>query len=366
MRNHIIVAAVDWEFAGVDFQLLATNRRKYLTRQNNKKAELRFLMMDVRGGQVTKIEVTYPGGKQTETAAVVRKFDPVGRGSYGTVTDASGATHTAFKPGQWGVMSITDVYAAVRDIGVTEPGTLHELSFFGHGWMGGLILVNSWDNRSPTVPVPATGGAPTSITMTLGPTQRDPSDKDSRGQYDFVAPTQDAAALKLLSDAFASDGFSWLWGCAFPRVVHHALWAMEGAKGYSASATADDAVLTLDKVVKDDVDYLDKWLIPVLGSPFPSRSTITTKFKFLKYAFCAANASCFAALLANATSKPVRAAVLGTYSEYDDPTDQMHVHKGFKGHVDFYKSYIGMKTDPEGRGYGIYTPGMTCAVPTVP
>jgi hypothetical protein len=366
MRNYIIMAGVDWEFHGVDFQVLATNRRKYLTRQNTAKADLRFLMMDVRAGQVTRIDVTYPGGTKTETSSVVATFGPVGRSSIGTFTDSAGVTRTGFTPGQFSVMSITDLYAAIRDIGKNAPGTLQEVSFFGHGWMGGLILVNSFDDRSPVVPVPSTGGAPTTVVATLGPTQRNPSDKDSRGEYDFVAPTQDAAALALFKAAFAADGFSWLWGCAFPRVIHHAMWAMEGAKGYASSGTGDDTVLTLDRVVKEDVDYLEGFLLPILKTPFPSRSTITTKFTLLKYAFCAANASAFAAQLANATDKPVRAALLGTYAEYDDPTDMMHVHTGFTAHVAFYRNYIGMAMDPEGRGYGVYPPGLTCAVPTVP
>ncbi|MFD6699389.1 MULTISPECIES: hypothetical protein [unclassified Microbacterium] len=366
MRNHIIMAGVDWEFQGVDFQVLATNRRKYLTRQNTAKADLRFLMMDVRAGQVTRVDVTYPGGVKTETSSVVATFGAVARSSIGTFTDSAGVSRTGFKPGQFSVMSITDLYAAVRDIGQNAPGTLQEVSFFGHGWMGGLILVNSFDDRSPIIPVPSTGGAPTTITATLGPTQRDPNDKDSRGEYDFVAPTQDAAALTLFKAAFATDGFSWLWGCAFPRVIHHAMWAMEGAKGYATSGTDDDTVLTLDRVVKEDVDYIEGFLLPILKTPFPSRSTITTKFKFLKYVFCAANASAFAAQLATATGKPVLAALLGTYAEYDDPPDMMHVHTGFTAHVAFYKNYVGMSMDPEGRGYGVYQPGLTCTAPSVP
>ncbi len=365
MRNHIIVAGVDWEFHGVDFQVLADNRRKYLTAQNKAKADLRFLMMDVRAGKVTRVDVSYPGGKKTETATAVATFDPVGKSSYATFTDAAGVTHTGLKPGLWGVMSITDVYAAVRDIGAKDPGTLEELSFFGHGWAGGVILVNSWDNRTPVVPVPSTGSAPSSVTVTLGATQRDPNDKDSRMQYDFVAPTQDATALALFRAAFASDGYSWAWGCSFPPVHHHSMWAMEQAKGYSSSGVGDDKVLTLDGVTADDVRYLEGWLAPLIG-PFPSRSTITLKFKFLKWAFCAINASSLGALLATATGKPVRAALVGTYAEYDTPTDMMHVHTGFTAHVAFYRNYLGMKLDPEGRGYAVYPPGLTCPVPSVP
>ncbi|TPX04456.1 hypothetical protein FJ656_11790 [Schumannella luteola] len=199
--------------------------------------------------------------------------------------------------------------------------------------------------------------------MKLGPTQRNPNDKDSRMAYDFQAPTQDAAAVALFRAAFASDGYTWAWGCSFPPVHHHSMWAMEHAKGYASTGVRDDKVLTLDAVTKEDVDYLEGWLVAKLG-PFPSRSTITLKFTYLKWAFCSINAASFGALFATGSGKPVRAALVGTYAEYDDPTDMMHVHTGFSAHVAFYKNYLGMTLDPEGRGYGVYPPGITCPAPT--
>ena len=40
-------------------------------------------------------------------------------------------------------MSITDILARVEEMSRTEPGSLGELSFLSHGWVGGPILVNS-------------------------------------------------------------------------------------------------------------------------------------------------------------------------------------------------------------------------------
>ena len=50
-----------------------------------------------------------------------------------------GETHHFFKNGQSGMMSVTDVYAAVQAIGSSDPGTLLELSFFSHAWHGGPL-----------------------------------------------------------------------------------------------------------------------------------------------------------------------------------------------------------------------------------
>lgn len=359
MKQILLVAGVDYEFTGVDFRSLADNRLKLLDRKNTKHDDLRFITMDVRSGEVVVREITFPGGKRAENTKTTTPFTPVGRTSY--ATNARGQTR--FKPGQYTVMSITDVYAKVRDIGATDPGSLTELSIFSHGWMGGPILVDSDDDRQIQISVPVPGLPPVIVTVAVTGTARDPDDKDGRPQLDFIAPQMDAAALKQFKDAFANDGFAWLWGCAFPQVIHHALWAMEGAKAYKSSGVGDDTVLDMPAVTSADVDYLEKILAPKLGT-FPSRTSISVKFKYLKWAFCVANQSCYAFALATAAGVGVRAAPLGTYAEYDTAGDHlMNVYSGFTAHFTFYKNYLGFTFDPEGRRYAIYKPSLSCPAP---
>jgi hypothetical protein len=261
-------------------------------------------------------------------------------------------------------MSITDAYAKIIDIGSTDPGSLVEFSVFSHGWMGGPILVDSDDDRSLEVTIPVLGGAPITRTVDLrGTTARDPDDKDSRAALDFVAPTMDAAALKKFKAAFAADGFAWLWGCAFPHVVHHTLWAMERAKAYKSSGLGDEVVLDMPAVETGDVDFLEQVLAPKLGK-FPSRSSVSVKFKYLKWAFCVANQSCYAFALATAAGVDVRAAALGTYADYDTGGDRlMNVVGSFSAHFAFYKNYLGLTFDPEGRRYAVYKSTLTCPSP---
>ena len=86
-------------------------------------------------------------GKRSESISKVTPYKPVTKANY-TKRVVDGETHWDFKDGQPDVMSIVNVYDAVAGIGDSDPGTLRELSFFAHGWMGGPILVNSYDDHS--------------------------------------------------------------------------------------------------------------------------------------------------------------------------------------------------------------------------
>ncbi|MBO0901166.1 hypothetical protein J1G43_14465 [Cellulomonas sp. zg-ZUI22] len=361
MKQYVLVAGVDYEFKGVDFRVIADRRRAWLERRNTKKEDLRFVTMDVRSGEVQVRTVTFAGGRRTEAVTATKAFTPVTRASYAT----SGG-HTRFKPNQPGVMGITDVFHRVVTIGAISPGTVMELSIFSHGWMGGPILVNSTDDRTHEVAVPMPIGPPVVTLVPVAGTSRDPDDKDGRSGLDFRAPTMDTADLDSFRKAFHTDGISWLWGCAFPKVVNHSLWAMQHAPTYRSSGLAEDTVLRLDDVTPDDVASLEDVLHPLLGT-FPSRQTITLKFGFLRWAFCAKNQSSYAVALAAATQRPVRAALLGTYAEYDTTGDMlMNVPAKFGAHFAFYKNYLGLPLDPEGRRYGVYPPALVCAPAPAP
>lgn len=366
MKQFVLVAGVDYEFKGVDFRLLCDNRRKRLTAANTAREDLKFTTLDFRSGVIDVTMVTFPDGSKVETTSRTATFAPVNRGSYTTVTYPDGTSHTRFKPGQSGVLSILDVYASIRAIGAADPGTLAELSFFSHGWMGGPLLINSDDDRSAVVPAPSVSPAATTVTLSLiGTTLRDPDDKDPRAQFDFVAPTMDAAALANFRKAFASDGLAWLWGCAFPKVVHHALTAIERCNEYRSTGLSDDDEMTLTRLNAEDVFYLERVLKPLLG-PFPApRTTVKIRFKYLKYFLCVVNRSSYAARFADASNVSTLAAPLGTYTVYDSGTlPLMSVFSGFTRHFTLYRNYLGMTFDAERRNYGTFLPGTSCPVPS--
>lgn len=364
MDRFIFVAGVDYEFKGVDFRIFADNRVKRHIAANTSQTEQRFDVFDVRRGEVATTEVTFPGGKKAEKKTLTTPFNPVTRAaSYDAVT-SNGETHYHFKPGQFGVLSITNIYDAVQQIGAAAKGSLRELSIFSHGWMGGPILVNSFDDRIGQLTLPNIFGGPdVTLTYTVPLTDRDPDDRDPRSQLDFIAPTMDAAALKNFTDAFHADGFVWLWGCSFPRLVHEVLHKIERNSAYKDSGLGNDVDFELTNFSKDQADLLERVLAPVTGA-FPDKKKIQLKFKHIKHFACRATQSSYSHQLASRTGIPTFAAVLGTYSEYDSgKLPLMHVHGGFTRHFTFYKNYLGFDFDSEGRHYGKHAPGFSCPVP---
>jgi hypothetical protein len=365
MKQFILVAGMDYEFKGVNFRIFCDSRMNRIIRDNTAKEELRFQIFDFRRGEIETTEVSYPSGRTKKKITTKTPFQSLSKSNYDKFIH-NGKPHYRFKNGQFGVMSILNIYEAVINVGVNDPHTLFELSIFSHGWMGGPILVNSFDDR--TVQIPFVHGFPgvhpSLTTLTVPSTVRDPDDMDARPALDFIPPTMDSVALSDFQDAFAPDGRIWLWGCAFPRVVHRILTKIEKNRAYRSSGLGDDVVFKLTNLRTEEADYLESWLSPVLG-PFPNKRRIEVEFKFLKFFVCSANQASYSHQIAKNAAVKTYAAVLGTYSEYDSGRfPLMHVHKGFKRHFKFYKNYLGFNFDPEGRKYGEYLPGLTCPQPT--
>jgi hypothetical protein len=200
------------------------------------------------------------------------------------------------------------------------------------------------------------------IPVPLASTARDPDDFDPRAK-DFSSPTMDAAVLADFANAFQPDGRIWLWGCAFPRLVHEVLHKIEHHPAYRQSGLGDDVVFRFRNLSTAQADLLEDWVEHVTG-PFPNKRNIEIEFKFLKYFACLVNTAGYSHLIATRTGITTFAALMGTYSEYEKgPRPLMFVHKGFARHFTFYKNYLGFDFDPEGRRYGKYTPAFTCTPP---
>jgi hypothetical protein len=363
MRTHILVAGVDYEFSGVDFRIFCNNRMKRLVAANKKQEDLTFQLIDFRRGEVLTHEVSYPAGKKTETTKPLSPspFKPISKANYAQVVSGT-ETHYHFKDGQTAILSILDIYKAVRAVGANAPNTLVELSFFSHAGMVGPILVNSFDDGQILTFQPPLA-AP--IPVPLPPGARDPDDMDPRAAKDFVPPTMDAPALANFQRAFHADGFIWIWGCAFPLLVHEILYKIEGNPAYKPSGLGDDVVFELKTLNAAQADLLERVLLPELGAPFPDKKQIRIQFKFLKHFFCKITTASYPHHLARAAKVKTFAGVMGTYSQYDQgPLALMSVHKGFKRHLEFYKNYLGFDFDPENRGYGKYDPAFACVAPS--
>jgi hypothetical protein len=352
MKHYVLVAGVDYEFKGVNFRIFCDSRMKRIIAANKAKDDLKFITFDFRAGEIVTRDVAYPSGKKTESVSKVTRNPAITKANYNK-TRVGGEDHYDFKDGQFALMSVTEVYSAVQTIGSGDPGTLHELSFFSHAWMGGPILVNSYENGRATVTLPVIG----TRTLTVPAASRDPDDKDPRAPKDFGPPTMTAAALKSFQDAFHTDGFIWIWGCAFPRVDHEILHKLEHHKDYKSSGLSDSQKLTFTNFRADHILALET----ELGVTFPDPKKVEIEFGQLRHYFCLDSQSSYSQHIADAAKVPTFAGLMGTYSEYDKGhLPLMSVAKGFGRHLTFYQNYLGFKLDPEGRAYGEYKPGLTC------
>src|SRR5262249_193298 len=155
-------------------------------------------------------------------------------------------------------------------------GTLQELSFFGHGWQGGPILVNSFDptKSDPTQP-------------------RNADDKDARQFKDFIAPTMDTTQLANFRAAFASPAIVWICGSSFVRAAHIVLGRLfHSAKFRStpAGTLKDTDSFTLDFSVDTptptvtDLNTIKDSILPG-GTLKGNDYTVTLSFLDIKNAF---------------------------------------------------------------------------------
>lgn len=342
-----MVAGVDYDFTGVDFGIFCKNRIKRITLKNTKKSELNFTTFDIKKGKITVNDITYPSGKKKESISNPNptKFKPVAKCNY---------NGKRFKDGQTDLISILDIYKEVQNVGINHPGTLMELSFFSHAWMGGPLLVNSFDDGVFNFQVP---GTTVNIPFSLPVGIRDPDDFDPRGRKDFSPPNMQASDLLNFQNAYHPDGFSWVWGCAFPKNVHKILSKIERHPKYKSSGVSDSEDFQFKNMEAQYVAALEH----ALGISFPDKRNFTIQFSDLKKFICIYNISSYSQILSNNSKRNVIGGLMGTYSEYDSgKLPLMSVSKLFTRHFTFYKNHLGYSFDKEGRKYGIYTPNKTC------
>ena len=355
----VLVAGFDYERNGIDFESIALTRMRLLIRRNvaaQQKAKTplatvidtapRFVLFDFKSGVVRKSVATQPKGDRMWTE--IARFQPVSTANYSARADG----RRVFDTDQAGRMSITDVYRHVQDLGTTEPGSLSELSFLSHGWIGGPILVNSDDSL----------GSGTDV--------RDANDKDARSDKDFIAPTMDAAALATFRAAFDPNGFVWVWGCSFansPRQVLHRILSSSKYKKTKLGdlVNSDSFRFTFPREHAELFFFVDPEFFPARGADGEFPLTFDRTLDKIKSFFFARLSESYCNSAALGAQVPCFGALPGTYSDYEQgpdlpvmlvPTKIPPYADNFAGSIRFYTTYVGVSLDPEGRNYGRYDP----------
>jgi hypothetical protein len=356
-----MVAGVEFQFdkpiAYNGFRTFCDNRIKQII--NKTREELEFQIFDFKAGEIITKQVNIVNGQavQTESRKDDRngtKFMKISKSNYDRAVDEEGETHYYFKRNQPDAMSIVDIYKAIKKIGKDSPGTLLELSFFSHGWMGGPILVNSYDYTDMSV-----------ISSYLR-NVRLPDDMDPRSNKDFIPPNMSTEDLSNFQKSFSPNGYTWIWGCAFPRIVNQILNKIENNQKYKPAGVDDDTLLKFSNISEEEYNVIKGYLINVF-SPFPNRRNFELKFRYLRYFFCVLTISSYCHSIAKASKVKAYGPVTGTFTGPETGNFAlMRVDPIFSRHLKFYESYLGIKFDPEGRKYGIHLPDFECAIPMEP
>lgn len=349
-KQIVLVAGFDYEFNGLDFNKLCRNRAKRLFAANPKD-QLRVTLFDIGAGTVTQNEMDAKKQRKWKTLST---FTSVSRSNYSNVVVGH---ENAFDKNQSGIMSITDVYAFIQNIGAgAEAGTLTELSVFSHGWMGGPVLVNSFDGTAS------------------GSSQRDANDKDARTDKDFVAPTMPAAALANFQKAFGKSGIVWTWGCSFAKAYNMILHTLfnssqykQTPKGKVKPADMFDLDFTEDLSKSDGKDRFDEIRGMLTGGTLqagPPRSyQVRVSFQTILNLYRTDLRDTYSARIAKASKRTTFGALLGTYADIEQgPKDFLMLiprkvppyADDFTRVINFYKHYLGIAIDPENRGYGTF------------
>jgi hypothetical protein len=339
----ILVGGYDYSNGGVNFPFIADRRRLQLLRNNpqwQNDAEVIFIRFDVKSGKIDRNIFNGSSRVWQEEAsphtAIVRTRHY--RDNHLINAEAS-------------IMSITDIYKYIANIGKNEPGTLREFSILSHGWFGGPVLLNSFQ-RDEFINGARAG-------------ERDPLDKDGRSK-DFQVANMNDDDWNNFRKAFASDGYYWVWGCLFSRAYFNTLHKFMQTPAYRSKKLGTHAD-TDTFSISVSTDFVSKHYN--VDSTFfpadPAERTFTRSLLDIKKFLKRGLRRSYPGRVALDTGVTCVAAYLGTYSDYERvnaghpvmiiPRSMRTYGCDFTTTINFFKTYLGMPEDGESRGYGVYS-----------
>ncbi|MGZ6311054.1 MAG: hypothetical protein ACXWOH_10500 [Bdellovibrionota bacterium] len=267
------------------------------------------------------------------------------------------------------IMSITNLYHSVRG---APPGSVVEISYIGHGFLDGPVLVNS---------------SAASGTATL----RDPKDKDGRMQTDFLSnmgedPTVSSStpiksggkdALKEFKAALATNAVVRVWGCNAQgrdyetapekRVLVQAYYLPSRQRDKRVTGkTVDDSTVFQFEFEQSyaDVHYKED----LAFYPSSNGAADTTKLKFsqtwieIKKYIARQITKTYVFTAAEALGIECHGTLPGMGSDYETrkrgiqkvcrDIDAPECDYGYAPFIRYYEKFLGFKTDD--RNYGIF------------
>ena len=347
MKNFIIVAGVDYHpisenKRGTDFLYYCNKHyQKLYLKEKNNKDDLLFYIIDIKRGKINLIAHHYNTNNNVyvKKVSIYKSFDLKKNG------------HKYFHPNGKNIISKFTIYQLIETIGIDNPGTLIEVSFFSHAYFDGPILVNSkmnstnyYDYINSTVLIDV---------VTLG---YDPNDYDMRRWdfIDFYNRPENESKKKMIKQAFGLSGIIKIWGCSFPLELHDFLHKIRTNKSYKSSD------LTNDVIFEFPANHFTQYQLSIINSVtnpnvYNRLDKVSISFQLIKKIFCPQIVYTYASITSKFMDKKVHAALPATYSEI---SPIFRISPKVLSNVTFFKSYFNFKTD--NLNYGIYEPDFDC------
>jgi len=223
------------------------------------------------------------------------------------------------------VISKTDIYKIVEEIGKSNPNTLQEINIFSHAFWNGPILIN---------------------------TDSGPDDHDMR--KDDI--TGGLINLTDFKNAFTTTGEMKIWGCSFPTALNSLFSRIRKNIEYRTDKTIPDNTVFkyspnhfFGKTPKEDRGDLTTLINGMLGTAYKVTEQIDLSFLQIKKIACANFLNTYASNLVKHIGIKTQAALPATYSEI---TPNFHISKLTKENVKFYEMHL--KVNLGELDYGIY------------
>lgn len=364
-----------------DFRVLAYSRLRQLEKLPGKKE---FILIDVLRGE---IRVTDSSQDLKGSLRFVSEiFEPANqRKHYHTVYldgEIREYVHVPELSGTPRLIGAADIYEQIMEIGRTRPGRLKEVSFFGHGYSDGPVLVNTYKGLRVTGEHEKVKAGnkyilyPKARTIDiLGHSDlRDGLDKDVRSE-DFdpdLRPRQAIGKgpsyghfakdeLDTFNKAFHPEAVWWLWGCNADSALRSILRQLI-ANGMLKKNLAPGTVLELHLSGRENIqDFANAsstyfWNFPdiakIKGSNLKFQATVEECIAMMRGYL----QETFAFRVLHHITPRIIAAAPGTWSGFDRTTKRSAWFPPSQRPINrLFMKYFNVAEDHENRGYMDYS-----------
>lgn len=342
METYIIIVASYNYRRGSNYNNYVDRRKNLLLHQNpswGNDEDVKFVHFDVKNGKIKENRVEN-GSRAWHT--INSSFDAIDHSQH--------YEGTHFKSQDTNVLSISDLYDFIHDLGSSSPGSVKEVSILGHSWHGGPLFVNSFQRGDYS------SGSKRN--------ERDPWDRDGRTK-DFNRINMSSTYWSKIRRAFKTDGYFWIWGCLFSRMHYTVLNKLIRSQEYRAKRLGqhhDNDIIQFSFSSRFVNKYYDhSTFFPSNKSTRRFSKTIKDVKRFLETGMLTS----YPGKIAGDLGINCYAALIGTYSIYESSNSSrfplMKIADGgvghganFTKHIQFYKTYMNIDIDPENKKYGKY------------